>query len=866
MRIVLVNNATFSADSILDELRRHVGLDHVHLLDHLGGVRREGLETTCYDLSDLQVGGYLGVDWSRVPPLDEGLIRTMADCEIICLPMLEKNGKIGKLLDAEARRKSAGIPHVRPLTTFVSYEDRRRLYLKHLQYWSHVLRDQKVDFVLITIAPHHGYDYVIYRLCKQFGIPVQFYDSLPVDGWILAKRDLEEADGRVAAAVAKTYEEYADGRHVLLSERAERFYNEQNNPKPTPSYMSPSKIDSWEYAPVRLDRRTLVSFARTLAGNLAGLLGVERFKGRGEERLLPWRVRFRKQRELSGLFAYYDSLAVKPDLGQPFVYLPLHYQPEISTSPLGGVFADQYLVAQLVAAELPKGWKLYVKEHPFQKSLARDSTFYADLARLPNTSLVPRDSDTYDLINRCATVATVTGRAGWEALFRGKPVLVFGETALAYAKGAFRIRNRGDCVAALSLRSSRPQAEVLRDMRIFLKAIEMVAIRGEIVAGSPQAILETSGLTPEEVGHHIAHDVLKRMEEHGLHAPKRSMKDRDAARFRSAESDALLVERPPMPRNMMVELTNACNHACIFCANPHMKRKVGRIDEKLLYRVMSEARANGVEEIGFYTTGDPFVHKDLAKFTKQAKDLGFRYAYISTNGALATPARMKAVIDAGIDSIKFSINAGSRETYKVIHGADDWDKVMEHLRFAVEYRKTLKRPLSLFVTYVVTKQTEHEVEAFDEAIGPLVDEVYFSPCTNQISQMDAAMALLSNVGVAQPQAQNTAVCKLPFNRLHVTREGYLTLCCVDYQNYLAIADLKKTSLMEAWHSQAFAEQRRRHLEGRLQGTLCGNCWLGRHDAIEPLDPKLADIIDFERFQVDQERDVRARIIPIEKAQ
>ena len=864
MRIILVNNATFSADAMLDELRRHVELEHVHLLDHIGGVQREGLHTTCHDLSDLQDGGYRGVDWSSVPPLDETLIRTFADCEIVCLPMLEKNGKFGKLLEAARRRREAGIPRIRPLTTFVSYEDRRRLYLRHLRYWSHVIRDGKVDFALITIAPHHGYDYVIYRLCRHFGVPVHFYDALPVEGWILGKRDLEQADERLAGAVAKTYEEYADGRPVPLPERAERFYREQSNPKPTPSYMNPRKIDLWEYAPVRLDASTLLSFARTVAGNAAGLLGLKRFRGRGEERLLPWRLRYTKQRELDRLLAYYDSLAVAPDFGARFVYLPLHYQPEISTSPLGGVFVDQYLVAQMVAAELPAGWKLYVKEHPFQKSLARDSSFYADLVRLPNTFLVPRDTDTYELIDKCSAVATVTGRAGWEALFRAKPVLVFGETPLAYARGAVRIRDRGACAAALQSASARTRDEAARDMRIFLKAIEKVAIRGEIVAGSPQAILETSGLTPEQVGHSIARDALARMEEHGLGAPRRSMKDRDAERFRSADSDSLLVERPPLPNNMMVELTNACNHACIFCANPLMRRKVGRIDEQLLYRVMAEARENGVEELGFYTTGDPFVHKDLAKFTKQAKNLGFRYVYISTNGALATPARMKAVIDAGIDSIKFSINAGSRETYKVIHGADDWDKVMEHLRFAVDYRKTLKRPFSLFVTYVVTKQTEREVEAFDEMIGPMVDEVYFSPCTNQISQMDAAMALLSNIGVAQPQAQNTAVCKLPFNRLHITREGYLTLCCVDYQNYLAIADLNNTPLMDAWHSEAFAEQRRRHLDGRLEGTLCGNCWLGRHDPIEPLDPKLADIIDFQEFQVEQEREVRARIIPIEK--
>ena len=33
-----------------------------------------------------------------------------------------------------------------------------------------------------------------------------------------------------------------------------------------------------------------------------------------------------------------------------------------------------------------------------------------------------------------------------------------------------------------------------------------------------------------------------------------------------------------IPKNALVELTNACNHACIFCYNPEMKRSISQID------------------------------------------------------------------------------------------------------------------------------------------------------------------------------------------------------------------------------------------------------------------------------------------------
>lgn len=302
-------------------------------------------------------------------------------------------------------------------------------------------------------------------------------------------------------------------------------------------------------------------------------------------------------------------------------------------------------------------------------------------------------------------------------------------------------------------------------------------------------------------------------------------------------------ELPPMPTNIMVELSNACNHKCIFCANPHMQRTRRHMADGFVERLLREAAAEGVRQVGFYTTGDPFVHKRLEQFVATARDLGFEYIYLSTNGGLATPERLRAVVAAGCHSIKFSINAATRETYAKIHGVDDFDKVMEHLTYISEYRKGLATPLRLYATCVVTRQAEPEMDAYKALLDPLVDEVFYTPCGNQSGQMSAAQAVLGYAENFNPNAA-ADVCAMPFNRLHVTAEGYLTLCCVDYQNYLTVADLAKMSLREAWANGAFKEMRRRHLDRHLEGTLCGNCWLGRRDQIQPLTPELSSPVDF----------------------
>lgn len=304
-------------------------------------------------------------------------------------------------------------------------------------------------------------------------------------------------------------------------------------------------------------------------------------------------------------------------------------------------------------------------------------------------------------------------------------------------------------------------------------------------------------------------------------------------------------EKPPYPSNMLVELTNACNHRCVFCTNRKMTRKIRQIDEDLLYRVLSEAHSLGTTDVGFYATGEPFASRNLEKYVAEAKGIGFKYVYITTNGGMATPERLKSVIDAGLDSIKFSINAGTAETYKRIHGKDDFDRVMNNLQFASKYRDELTRPLKIYVSHIATRQTQAELDILSEKIRHYVDDIIANNVSNQGGWMFEVNGLLT---INSPQELIfKPPCSMIFNRFHITCEGYLTACCVDYQNYLVTADLNKVSLKEAWYSNVFIDLRQRHLENRLEETLCYNCLYNCYTSVVPLMPEYATIYDPDTF-------------------
>ena len=180
---------------------------------------------------------------------------------------------------------------------------------------------------------------------------------------------------------------------------------------------------------------------------------------------------------------------------------------------------------------------------------------------------------------------------------------------------------------------------------------------------------------------------------------------------------------PTFPRNILFELTNACNHACIFCYNRSMRRKRGQLNKQLYSRLIAEAYALGAREAGFATTGEAFASPDLFDCVAEAKSIGFEYTYLSTNGALLTEAKVEQLFACGLDSIKFSINAGNRESYRHIHGRDDFEHVVAIVRLIHKRRRELSKNIKLFSTTILTSETKNEGYELRKELGGCFDDM-----------------------------------------------------------------------------------------------------------------------------------------------
>ncbi len=313
---------------------------------------------------------------------------------------------------------------------------------------------------------------------------------------------------------------------------------------------------------------------------------------------------------------------------------------------------------------------------------------------------------------------------------------------------------------------------------------------------------------------------------------------------------------PPVPiRHVQIEISNLCNYQCIFCPRIKTVRRKGIIDDTLFCRLLQEVYDFGAKEMSFHYSGDPFLHPKLAEYVKKAKNVGFSYVYIDTNGSNASREQVEAVIDAGVDSIKFSVNAGERETYKFIHGADMLDEVIENVVYCDEYRKRVNPNMKLFVSCVYTKFTQDEKEKISE-IFHFCDEVIFQPAADFSGVMPEVNTLLKGEG--NNDYANVCPCPMVFGGIYITYEGYLAACCTNFDNHVVVADLNKMSLKEAWYGEKMTELRKRHLEKDLKGMVCYNCIYHQKKAFSALCPEYAEDVNMSNYYDNQIVEKRIR--------
>ena len=288
-------------------------------------------------------------------------------------------------------------------------------------------------------------------------------------------------------------------------------------------------------------------------------------------------------------------------------------------------------------------------------------------------------------------------------------------------------------------------------------------------------------------------------------------------------------DTPPIPRSVKIELTARCDFQCFFCASRLRLRDKGDIDPALFRRVLKEMRVLGVEEIGLFYLGESFLCRWLPEAIRYARhDCGYPYVFLTTNGRMATPERVRDCMEAGLDSLKFSFNFADAAQFTQVTSvrAGDFDVVEANLKAAREVRDKGRYSCGIYASSIRYDDAQQgRMEAAVARILPYVDEHYWLPLYGQAGLTSGA---LGTVPTAGNQGRVGALRKpLPcwslFTEGHVTYDGRLSACCFDHDGRFDMANLTRQSFAEAWHSARFRRLRAANLAEDVRGTACERC-------------------------------------------
>lgn len=293
-------------------------------------------------------------------------------------------------------------------------------------------------------------------------------------------------------------------------------------------------------------------------------------------------------------------------------------------------------------------------------------------------------------------------------------------------------------------------------------------------------------------------------------------------------------ENPALPQSLNIELNNSCNQKCVFCPF-HGKyapsvSKITYIDYKTVTQILDQAYKLGIgeKEVGFYLSGEAFLYQRLPEVILYAKKLGYKYTFITSNGALATPDKMRRVLDAGLDSIRFSINAADRKMYQEIHGTDDFNKVIDNLQFMHEYIKKNNLKVVTSLSCVITKKTIGIQDKIKEIFGKYVDDILFIPVI--LNRLECSQEFIREYQImddTKTEIKKDFVCPMLFDTMYINAHLEVVPCCEAYDVQCCFYDLKKDfNLENAWNCIKYKQYRKIFLDhADVSGTICENCVL-----------------------------------------
>jgi len=290
----------------------------------------------------------------------------------------------------------------------------------------------------------------------------------------------------------------------------------------------------------------------------------------------------------------------------------------------------------------------------------------------------------------------------------------------------------------------------------------------------------------------------------------------DPKRYHEAADPALAPRSARPPVCLYLETTNRCNLLCTTCPRTYEELEPpADMSWDLFTRIVDQTP--DLARAVLHGIGEPMLVKNLPDMVKYLKDRGV-YVLFNTNGTVLSERNGRALINAGLDELRVSLDASTRESYKIVRGKDYFNRILKNVRAFrdMQEREGHDKPrVSAWLTGL--RETIDELPAFVEVAASIgVKEVYLQrlvyfeedaiglarPDQALFNKMQAregdklreAEALAKSMGMTfsasgaasepgvslerKTDANPWSLCRRPWTVMYFTANGRALPCCI----------------------------------------------------------------------------------------
>lgn len=321
----------------------------------------------------------------------------------------------------------------------------------------------------------------------------------------------------------------------------------------------------------------------------------------------------------------------------------------------------------------------------------------------------------------------------------------------------------------------------------------------------------------------------------------------------------------PLPRSIYIEPTSRCNELCQQCPRTFLSREDDRDLSYDNFRHIVD-QFPVLERVVLHGLGEPLLNKDLPRMIHHLKERG-TYVLFNSNGILLNAKRGQALIDAGLDEYRLSMDGSNRETYAHIRGVDAFDKIWRNIRafVAMQQEQHASKP-AVSLWFTAMKENLHELpHLIDLATESGIREVYLQrlvyfeeglansnqalfrrstpeelELVQRCEQTCKERGITFNAaGSATPMesllrefgTRPWSGCSRPYTLTYITSSGNVLSCCFapfghksakEYQQERVLGNILQEPIEAIWHGERY-QAFRQAFESDHPAKHCSQC-------------------------------------------